>query len=202
MAGVDRATPLIGTVALLRPRKGIDDFLHAASLVVRSEPSARFVIAGRFETPAYETCMRRLVHELSLTDHIYFLGYRADVPDLLAALDVFVLPSLFGEGAPFALLEAMAASRPVIATRTEGNTEIIEDGRTGLLVPQNHPESMARAILHLLAGDSIRHELGARARNAVLERFHAETMTEKTEAFYSQILAERSFRYKRSYVSR
>ncbi len=194
LAGVDADTPLVGTLALLRPRKGIDVLLSAIPIVARSIPPARVIIAGKAELPAYEQELRRLARSLGIADRVHFLGFRSDVPDLLAALDAFVIPSLFGEGAPFALLEAMAASRAVIATRTEGNDEIILAGSTGVLVDPHDPESLASAIVNVLASAEHRRELGARARQAVVERFSATRMAAETEAFYSRVLAARSSR--------
>ena len=192
LAGVDADTPLAGTHALLRPRKGIDVFLRAIPIVVHSIPSARFIVAGRAEEPAYEQELRQLASSLGIANRVHFLGFRSDIPDLLAALDAFVMPSLFGEGTPFALLEAMAASRPVIATRTEGNEEIIQTGSTGVLVESCDPEALARAVVDVLTDMKLRRELGARARREVAERFSATRMAAETESFYSRILASRS----------
>jgi glycosyltransferase involved in cell wall biosynthesis len=194
LGGLDMDTPLVGTHALLRPRKGIDVFLRAIPIVLRSIPSARFIIAGRAEVPAYEQELHQLARSLGIANLVHFLGFRSDVADLLAALDAFVIPSLFGEGTPFALLEAMAASRAVIATRTEGNEEIIQNGSTGVLVESHHPEALARAVVDVLTNREFRRELGARARQTVAERFSAVRMAAETEAFYSRILAARSSR--------
>ena len=191
LAGVGPDTPLAGTHSWLRPRKGIDIFLRSVPIIMRSIPRAHFIIAGKAESPAYEQELRQLVRSMSATDRVQFLGFRSDIPDILAALDVFVMPSLCGEGSPFALLEAMAASRIVIATRTEGNDEIIQSGSTGILVSPGDPEAIARALIDVLNDTGYQRKLGAGARRAVTERFSVERMTAETEAFYLRILSVR-----------
>jgi glycosyltransferase involved in cell wall biosynthesis len=194
LPGIEAGAPLVGTLALLRPRKGVEDLLRAAPLVLRDHPSCRFVVAGRAEYPGYAAALHRLCVDLGIADRVVFTGFRADVPDLLAALDVFVLPSLFGEGLPLAVLEAMAAARAVVATDTEGNREIIEDDATGALVPARDPQGLARVVTALLADPARRCEMGAAARRAVVERFGAERMVREAEAAYLRALAEHSSR--------
>ena len=194
LPGIEAGAPLVGTLALLRPRKGVEDLLRAAPLVLRDHPSCRFVVAGRAEDPAYAATLHRLCLDLGIADRVVLTGFREDVPDLLAALDVFVLPSLFGEGLPLAVLEAMAAGRAVVATDTEGNREIIEDDATGALVPPRDPQSLARVVTALLADPARRCEMGAAARRAAAERFGAERMAREAEAAYLRALAGHSSR--------
>ena len=195
LPGVDDTCPLVGTVALLRPRKGIEDLLRAAPLVLRKVPSCRFIVAGPAERASYGVRLRELCSELGIADRVVFAEHRDDVADLLAALDVFVLPSLFGEGLPLALLEAMAAARAVVATETEGNREVIEPGVTGRLVPPRDPATLAQEVVALLAEPSRGSAMGEAARNAVKQRFDAARMAAEAEAAYLRVLAATRSRY-------
>lgn len=194
MPGVGGSTPLVGTLALLRPRKGVEDLLRAAPLILRACPSCKFVVAGEVERASYAATLRQLCRELDVADRVLFTGRRGDVADLLAALDVFVLPSRFGEGLPLAVLEAMAAGRAVVATDTEGNREILESGATGELVPPCESENLARVVAALLADPTRRCEMGEAARRAVRERFGAERMAAEAETAYLRVLAASSSR--------
>ena len=194
LADVEEGAPLVGTLALLRPRKGVEDLLSAAPLILRECPSCTFLIAGRAEKPSYAARLRRLCRELGIAERVVFTGPRDDVPDLLAALDVFVLPSLFGEGSPLALLEAMAAGRAVVATDTEGNRELVEDGVTGRLVPPRDPRGLASAVTMLLTDPVRRREMGQAAQRAVGQRFGAARMAGEAETAYLRVLAARSSR--------
>jgi glycosyltransferase involved in cell wall biosynthesis len=180
--------PLVGTHALLRPRKGLDVLIRAIPLIAQPVPSARFVIAGNAETPAYELELRALAGDLGVADRIAFVGFRDDVADVLAALDVFVMPSLYGEGTPFAVLEAMAAARCIVATRTEGIVETVTDGETGALVPSGDPEALAHALVAVLTDDRRRRALGENARRAALTHFAVGRMAATTESFYRATL--------------
>ncbi len=190
LPGFDVGSPLVGTVALLRPRKGIEDLLRAAPRVVREFPRCRFVVVGSAENASYQVRLGRLCGELGIADRVAFTGHRDDVADLLAALDVFVLPSRFGEGLPLALLEAMAAARAVVATETEGNREIIEPGVTGRLVPSADPAALADNVAALLADPAGRSAIGEAARRAVKQRFDAARMAAEAEDAYLRVLAE------------
>ena len=136
-------SPRIGCVARLSPEKGIDRLLEAFAGVLRQVPYARLAIAG--DGPARGQLEAR-AHELTLGGAVEFLGYREDVSPVLGSLDLFVLPSLT-EGIPLALLEAMAAGLPVIATAVGGVPEVVEDGTSGMLVPPGDAAALERAML-------------------------------------------------------
>lgn len=195
LPGGRRAAPLVGTHALLRPRKGLEDLLRAAPTILRAHPSCTFVVVGGPERPDYPSALRQLCLDLGIADSVVFTGHRDDIADVLAALDVFVLPSLFGEGLPLALLEAMAAGRAAVATDTEGIREVVESGRTGLLVPPRAPESLAGAVNALLSDPSRRSELGTAAREAARRRFGVGRMTAEAETAYLRVLAARTSRW-------
>jgi hypothetical protein len=171
------------TVARLDKQKGLNYLLEAAALI----PEAMFVLAGEGpERPALEAHTRAL----SLNNRVVFLGYRADIDDLLASCDLFVLPSLF-EGLPLSVLEAMAAGKPVVATAIGGTDETIIHGETGLLVPPADPFALAGAIRTALADPSLSRRLGAAGRARVHQQFSAESMVRRITEIYDEILDSR-----------
>lgn len=173
--------PVVLTVARLDGQKGLKYLLEAAALV----PGAQFVLVGEGPERAE---LEAMVGELGLGERVRFLGYREDIPELLASCDLFVLPSLY-EGLPLSVLEAMAAGRPVIATAIGGTDEIITNGHTGLLVPAASATALARAIRLLLANPTLAGHLALSGRAWVRERFSAARMARSVEAIYDQLLA-------------
>jgi glycosyltransferase involved in cell wall biosynthesis len=177
------ARPFILTVARLDKQKGLNYLLEAAALV----PEAMFIVAGEGpERPALEVHTRAL----SLNNRVVFLGYRADIDDLLASCDLFVLPSLF-EGLPLSVLEAMAAGKPVVATAIGGTDETIIHGETGLLVPPANPAALASAIRALLADPILSRRLGMAGRARVHQQFSAQNMVRRITEIYDEILDSR-----------
>src|SRR6185295_6778990 len=118
---------------------------------------------------------------------VHFLGVRRNVGDMLNAIDVFVLPSLW-EGLPLALILAMGAGVPVVATRVAGVPEVVEDGRTGLLVPPADAEALGRAVAHLVTDPAAGRRLADNARQAVLPRFGVEGWVATTTALYDRLM--------------
>jgi glycosyltransferase involved in cell wall biosynthesis len=178
-----RETPLIGTVTRLFQKKGVDVLIKAARMLKQRGENFRAIIAG--EGPLREEYVKLAAAERVETQ-IKFLGYREDVPRLLAALDVFVLPS-FWEGNSIALLEAMAAAKPIIATRVGGNPEAITEGETGWLVPPNDAAALAEKILAVL-GNEHRARIGLNAREHWRANFSVAAMVEKYQALYLSCL--------------
>ena len=179
--GTDR--PVVLTVARLDAAKGIAHLLEAASRV----PEALFVVAG--DGPLRGD-LERQAREAGLGDRVRFLGQRWDVPALLHAADLFVLPSL-SEGLPLTVLEAMAAGAPVVATAAGGTAEAVVHGETGLLVPPADPAALAGAVRTLLADRERALEMAAAARARVRERFSAETMVKGITGIYEDLLSAR-----------
>ncbi len=179
-------TKLIGMVANLRESKGYEYFIQAARRVTDSMPQARFVAIGEIDQ-RIAARLRDLVQQMSLQDRFFFLGFREDVPDILSDLDVFVLSSV-SEGFSLATVEAMAAAKPVIVTRSGGPQEIVEDGRTGFLVPPADPDALARKICELLANPERAANLARNARANVASRFTLEKMVREYERLYQRCL--------------
>lgn len=183
--GIDASSLLIGTVARLEYQKRIDHFLEACHLIQKHFPNIRIVIVGD------GTLRRELEAQAKrlnlLPEHVQFLGNRKDVPDLLSAMDIFVLSSEF-EGMPIALLEAMAATKPVVATRVGGIPEVIKDGQNGLLVSYNDPPGLAKAILELIKNDDLRQSLAFQAFKTVNECFSTSVFSQRTSSLYDALL--------------
>jgi glycosyltransferase involved in cell wall biosynthesis len=172
--------PLVLTAARLDEQKGHNVLLRAATEV----PEAVFALAG--EGPERGR-LEAEARELGVAERVRFLGRRADVPALLAACDVFALPSLF-EGSSLALLEAMAARRAVVSTAIGGTDELIEDGVSGLLVPPGDPAALGGALRRLLAEPGLREALAAGAGERVERGFTRERMVSEVTAVYEELL--------------
>jgi glycosyltransferase involved in cell wall biosynthesis len=172
---------LVLTAARLDAQKGHPVLLRAAAEL----PEAAFAFAG--DGPERAT-LEAQTAELGLGERVAFLGHRTDVPELLAACDVFALPSLF-EGSSLALLEAMAAGRAVVSSAIGGTDELIADGETGLLVAPGDADALARALRRLLGDAELRGSLARRARARVERDFTPEAMTARTTGIYEELLA-------------
>ena len=184
--GCQPGTPLVGMVANLRASKGYEYFVQAARDILDSFPRAHFVAVGELE-PSLAESLRGLVRDLKLGDRWHFLGFREDVPAILRDLDVFVLSST-SEGFSLATIEAMAAGKPVVVTRSGGPQEIVEDARTGALVPPADARQLATRVCELLTHPQQAAEMGGRARAEVLRRFSLDQMVSEYQDLYENCL--------------
>lgn len=182
--GVGPDERIVGVVGSLYGIKGHRYLLDAAPHILRAEPATRFCIVGGGQLGAE---LRAQAVELGLAERVRFLGFRTDVRDLLPLFDVFALPSL-SEGLSIALLEAMAAARPVVATCVGGNPELVTDGETGLLVPAADARRLAEAVTRLLLDAGEARRLGENAMNRVTQRFGVESMVQGYQAIYAREL--------------
>ncbi len=178
----------LGVTALFRPRKGIEVLLEALAAVRRAANDIRLRAIGPFETPAYEADVRLLASQLKLAGAIDWTGFVTNIPAELARIDALVLPSLFGEGLPMVVLEAMAAGVPVIASDVEGVPEAIRDGQDGLLVPPADPAALAAAIQRLVSGEVDYPAMSTSAQQRHAEHFSAEIMARRVADVYDQVL--------------
>jgi len=186
-----RKTPIswtFGMSALFRPRKGIEVLLAALAAVRSRGLNVRFRAIGPFETPAYQAEVRSLVDQLGLEDAIDWTGFVTDIPAELKRIDALVLPSLFGEGLPMVVLEAMAGGLPVIASRVEGVPEAIRDREDGLLVEPGDAPSLAAAIEELICGEIDYSALSRSAQVRHAEHISAEIMASRVAEVYDSIL--------------
>ena len=181
----DARGPRVIVVSNLIPYKGHDYFLIAWKEVLAAFPDAVALLVG--DGPARPT-LEAQARRLGIEHAVRFLGVREDVPALLASADVFVHPSL-QEGYSNAVLEAMAAGRPIVATAVGGNVEAIADGRTGLLVPPRDSAALKAAMLRLLHDRQEAARMGHQARTAVQQRHEMSRMISEYERIYDDVLS-------------
>jgi glycosyltransferase involved in cell wall biosynthesis len=175
--------PVVGNVAALVPHKGQRHLVDAAHLVVREVPDARFVILGEGEL---RESLERQVREYHLEKHLLLPGFRTDVLGCIKGFDLFVLSSVT-EGLGSSLLDAMACSRAIAATRAGGIPEVVVDGENGLLVPPRDHAALARAIVRLLNDQALRRQMGEAGLSRVRSRFTVERMVAETAAVYTEL---------------
>lgn len=175
--------PVITAIAYACPRKGLGYLLEALPKVLEEKPSAKVLIVGG--GPLTEA-LKKQASELGITESVIFGGARSDIPEILAATDVSVLPSL-SEGMPAAILEAMSCARPVVASNLDEISEIVKDGETGFLVPPRNPGKIAEAITRLLKDEQLAKQIGKNGQKMVRDRFSVETMIENTLRVYGQL---------------
>ena len=186
----DESRLLVGTVGHLAPIKGHDVFVRAAAVISARRPEVRFIVVGEDKSPEmiHRRSLERLVNELGVSGIVSMPGWRDNMPSVLSSLSLFVSAA---RSEPFglAIVEAMAAGLPIVATASEGALEIIEDGVSGKLVPADNPEALAEAINDLLDNPHERSRLGRNAQLAARERYSLQRMATETERVYSEVLA-------------
>jgi L-malate glycosyltransferase len=174
---------VIGIVAALAPHKHHENFLQAAKIIKDKFPQTKFLLVGEGEL---EKELKELTEKLSLTGNVIFCGFREDVPELISIFDIFVLSSYL-EGLGSSLLEAMALSKPIVATNTGGIPEVVKHGLNGLLVPPRDSGALAKAVINLLEDKGKREEMGMVGREMV-EDFSAAQMVDGTLAVYEEVI--------------
>lgn len=180
-------TLLVGTVAILRAKKGHAEILDAAPEVLKCFPKAHFVFAG---DGAQTANLQTRIAANGLEGRIHLLGLRRDVTNVLASLDIFLLPT-HQEALGTAFIEAGAMGLPTVASQVDGVPEVIIDGQTGLLVPARDGKVLIEPICRLLGDPKLRQEMGARAREFVHQKFAREVMAEGMERLYQRLLEAR-----------
>jgi glycosyltransferase involved in cell wall biosynthesis len=172
----------------LVPRKGLEDLLGAWKEVVEDFPDARLVVLG--DGPLLSS-LKRLAATAGVSETVCFIGRVVNVQEILRAGDIFTLPSL-QEGMPNALLEAMACGLPVVATRIGGVTDVIKDGKEGILVPPSHPAGIQAALRKILSNAVLRESFGSNAVRTILDRYGLESRLESYKSLYMTISREGS----------
>lgn len=195
---LDPTSQVVGTLGRFEPQKGLEYFLRAAAVIRAARPSTQFLIVG--DGPL-EDDLRALVRELDLEDAVRFSGWRRDVPDVLAALDVFCLASLW-ETFGIVLAEAMLAELPIVATAVDGIPEVVADGHTGFLVPPRDAAALAEKLLTLLDDPAQASRMGRAGRQRSLEKFSVASMVAGYERFLRALAAEATSAYASSSGSR
>lgn len=182
--GINSSSTLVGIVARLQEVKGHHYFIEAAANALRTRTDAHFVLVG--DGPLRGEIERQAV-ELGIADRVHLMGDRGDVSQLVGAFDLLVLSSLH-EGLPNAVMEAMSAGVPVVATSVGGTKELITDGETGYLAPPENSPALADRIVFALGDEAHRDDIVSAARRRVTTRFGIERMVESVEALYDEMM--------------
>jgi glycosyltransferase involved in cell wall biosynthesis len=186
--GIDDSSPVIGSIGAILPEKGYRYLIEAAPHILKAFPSMRFVVAGTvYDGDLYESLRKRL-KSLGIEQSFHFLGFRADIPELMHSLDLLVVPSLV-EAFPTVILEAMAAGKPAVATRCGGTQEIIVEGETGLTVPPRDGHDLAAAIIKLVSDKALLQAMGRAGKKRVAGCFDGDVFAKKFEKLYMEILS-------------
>ena len=181
--------PIIGTVANLFPRKGLEYLVQAVGNLKESFDNILLVIVGTGDAQ-YESQLRKQIQDLNLTQHVLFTEFQ-EYPELFVSqFDVFVLPSI-QEGFGIVLLEAMALGKPIVASHVGGIPEIVQHEKTGILVKAADVEELSKGVLTLLNDPNKRRKMGEQAQKRAAEYFSVERMMERLYGLYEDVLAKR-----------
>ena len=189
--GIRENTPIIGSVGLIHPVKGLEILIRSASVIKNQFPSIKvFIIGGALLEMdiKYINGLDNLVKELDLEDNVIFTGFREDVFDLIKAMDVLVHPAIYPEPFPRSLLEAAAMKKPIVATKVGGVPEILDHDVSGLLIEPSDPTSLAKAVLSLLNNKEKAENLALKARQKVEKSFSIEKHVDHIETIYVKLL--------------
>jgi glycosyltransferase involved in cell wall biosynthesis len=186
-----KAQLLVTTIGNIRRVKGHDIFIKAAASIVPHFPTVLFTIAGEVLEADYYLELQTLVRDLNLSDHFHFVGGITNLGEHLSTADIFVLPSR-SEGFSNAIVEAMAAALPVVATTVGGNAEAVKDGVTGILVPPEDPAALSAAITRLLSDPSQARAMGIAGKAFAAENLTTEAMMNRITTVYRDLLAHRA----------
>ncbi len=189
--GIAPETPLLACVSRLFSWKGQRELLRALALVKNEVPAIRLLIVGADEPyvhgGSFTQELKELARSLQIEDHVIFTGARSDVPEIMAACDVYAMPS-FEEPFGIVFLEAMAMRRPVVALNNGGTPEVVDNGRAGLLSAPWDVQGLANNILKLIKDPALRQQMGEYGRQRLLDRFTPQRTAEDTAKAYREIL--------------
>jgi glycosyltransferase involved in cell wall biosynthesis len=183
--GLTADQPLVGLVANIRGSKGHNVFLEAACEVLRRRPDARFLVVGDGVGRAE---VRRRVGGLGLEAAVTLTGFRRDIPEVMAALDVLVLPSIRSEATSQVIPQAFAVGTPVVASTVGGSPELVRDGETGRLVPPGDARALAAAVLELVSDPARARALGRAGQRLAAERYSLDASMALTTSVYRGLL--------------
>lgn len=178
----------LGMVALMRPRKGVEVLLEALYILSSHRRDIHLNLIGSFETTSYQNQIERLIKKWHLESLVTLSGFTKDVPSKLKSLDALILPSLFGEGLPMVVLEAMAAGLPVVATAVEGTPEALRHGVDGLIALPRNPGDLAMKIEQLCCDRIAWAAMGRNARARQQRHFTTEIMSKRVAKVYRRVL--------------
>ena len=183
--GISKEGKAIGTIAALRSWKGHDYLLEAAKILIEKRKDTKFVIAG--DGPRYNHLVEK-AKSMGITNHVLFLGYRDDIPDILSMLDVVVLPSYANEGVPQSILQAMAMGKPVVASSAGSIPEVVHDKETGILVEPKNANALAEGIVFMLDNHDFARTVAANARKLIETQYSLRHMVSRIEEIYNDLM--------------
>lgn len=184
---LDPNCSLVGMVACFKPQKAPQDFIRAASLVVKVLPGVKFLLVG---DGLLRGQIEILIDKLKMKDNVVLAGWRRDIPDIMSILDIFVLSSLW-EGLPVVFLEAMATGLPIVATAVDGSCELVKEGVNGFLVPAKDYRLLAQRIITLLKEKERARKMGREGQGMITGSFDLNCMVDRIENVYDQLIKEK-----------
>lgn len=182
--GIDTEATILGMVGRIDPIKGLNYLIYSVECLVSSGFNIQVAIVG--DGPSRLDLERR-VRKSDLCSRVLFLGHRTDIAEILETVDIFVLPSL-AEGLPISILEAMAASKPVVASDADGNPEAVKDQETGLIVPRKDPLALTKALRFLIENRDEAKRMGKAGRERVERLFTKQNLVTGVECLYERLL--------------
>ncbi len=190
--GISPELPVAGFVGQIIERKGIPDLVASIPLVTRQLPQVKFLFVGEGILQEFLLAKAR---ELGVAERVIFTGFRRDIPAVMKAIDVLLLPSIV-EGFGYVLIEAMAAAKPVVATNVSSIPEIVRHGETGLLVEVHAPQQLAQALVTILKDERLRQSMGEKGRELVLEKFTRDRMLAQIETIFMSCVQAKLSKHK------
>ena len=184
---IDKDELVIGTVGRIDPEKGYECFLESARIILQDIEKVHFLVVGEASNPSFQKSLYKISEEKGINKKTIFTGFRRDIPQLLASMDVVVLPSEI-DACSRVLFESMAMQKPLVATNAGGTPEIVQDGITGMLVKPRDSSEMAKCILKLLHNKSLSEQYGKAGRKRVEDMFTIERNIKETESVYYDLL--------------
>jgi L-malate glycosyltransferase len=181
--GIDKNKILVGVMATFRPVKGLDYFIKAAQIIAPRKDNIQFLIIGRVKNNSETDEYTRYLEKLATGKSVVFVDFQKDSSKMINLLDLVVLPSL-SEGFSNALIETMAAGKPVVATSVGGNPEAVIDGVTGILVSPANEQALAEAIIRIIDNDDLKNKMGLEAQKQAKEKFGMINMMKSNEFLY------------------
>jgi len=185
--GIPENCSVVTMIACLKPQKAPQDFVELAFLISKKFPNTKFILVG---DGALHKTVAKLIEKYNLGKDVFLLGWRRDIPRLLATTDILVLTSLW-EGLPITILEGIASKKPVVATDTGGVAEIIKDGCTGFLVKKHDINAMSEKLITLLKDSQLSRLIGQAAKDALGKVFTTGYMLESTRRMYSSLIQDK-----------
>jgi len=186
---LERSTPLIGSVSVIRSWKGLDYLIKAVPLILKEIPEVRFIIAG--DGP-YKKILLKTMKETGVRDKVYLLEHREDTSSVFNSIDILVHPSYANEGVSQTILQAMAMKKPVIASDIPPLKEVVIENETGILTPVKDPENIASAVIRLLRDKKLSKQLGENGRRLVASSYSLNGMLNNIESIYKKSLNQKN----------